>query len=369
MQGQNGNGGKPDFNERENAGEIAYLRAIENIKHLLSEQDLEFLYAQRTAGIDRKGRIVIKQEHNASPTQPNHSRTLQLVSRQLINSDWATGLRVEYVAPKRGSSSQFKKLLFLPRFLVNMTLPHRSVRGNEFSRRNGTQQLSMLAPRSVGLPYGVYPRLILMYLTTKRVTSKERQFHLGESWRDFLKLMGVPWGGGKSSGFHAAQDQLKRLSSTLCTLHVAGEKQETISNVVMADQWMRNEDGVSITLSDSFYELSGESVVPLETRIIHKLKRSPLMLDLYPWLTYRAATLRRETTIPWRLLELQFGADYKRSRAFRDKFRKALEVVLEHKPVAPQVNLVPKGLHLEPANEADADWAERLRLIGKIRSL
>ena len=330
---------------------------------------LEFLYAQRTAGIDRKGRIIIKQEQNASPTQPDHSRTIQLVSRQLINSDWATGLRVEYITPKAGSAGQFKKLLFLPRFLVNMTLPHRSVRGNEFSRRNGTQQLSMLAPRSVGLPYGSYARLVLMYLTTKRVTLKEREFLLGESWRNFLELMQVPWSGGKNSGRRAIQDQLKRLSSTLYTLHIAGEDREIISNVVMADQWMKTEDGVSITLSESFYNLSGESVVPLEPTIVHKLKKSPMMLDLYPWLTYRAATLRRETTIPWRLLELQFGADYKRSRDFQAAFRRALAVVLKNKPVTPQVNLVPNGLHLEPANPADADWAERMFLLAKIRSL
>ena len=366
MQGQNG---KPDFNERKNAGEIAYLRAIANIKHLLSEHDLEFLYAQRTAGIDRKGRIIIKQEENARSEQPDHSRTLQLVSRQLLNSDWATGLRVDYVAPKKGSSSQFRKLLFLPRFLVNMTLPHKSVQGNEFSRRNGTQQLSMLAPRSVGLPYGSYARLILMYLTTKRVTLKEREFLLGESWRDFLKLMQVPWSGGKNSGRRAIQNQLKRLSSTLYTLHIAGEDRETISNVVMADQWMKTEDGVSIALSESFYNLSGESVVPLEPTIVHKLRGSPLMLDLYPWLTYRAVTLKRETTIPWRLLELQFGADYRRARDFRTAFRRALATVLKHRPVTPQVNLVPKGLHLEPASPADADWAERLSLIAKARSL
>ena len=162
-----------------------------------------------------------------------------------------------------------------------------------------------------------------------------------------------PGAAGKSSGFGTPlQDQLKRLSSTLCTLHVAGERTRNHQQCCHGRSVdAKTEDGVSITLSDSFYELSGESVVPLETRIIHKLKRSPLMLDLYPWLTYRAATLRRETTIPWRLLELQFGADYKRSRDVQRQISQgALEVVLEHKPVAPQVNLVPKGLHLEPAN-------------------
>lgn len=38
--------------------------------------------------------------------------------------------------------------------------------------------------------------------------------------------------------------------------------------------------------------------------------RSPLALDIYCWLTYRASYLRRPTEIPWTALALQFGAGY-----------------------------------------------------------
>ncbi len=350
-------------------GQIAYLHAVSNLKHTLSEQDLEYLYKQQPVGIDPKGRILIKQENSVAVSTPDRSKALHLVSRELAKGDWATGLSLQYAEAPATHSNRFKKLLFLPRFLVTMTLPHRAVNGNEFCRRNGSQQLSILAPRSIGLPYGSYARLILMYLTTKRVTSKERRFHLGSSWRDFLESMQMPWGAGPRGCFTAAQDQLQRLSSTLYTIHIVGGERETISNVVLTDHWIRSPDGLHVSLSESFYVLSGESVVPLETKIVHSLRRSPFTLDLYAWLTYRTWTTNKPTTIPWRLLELQFGADYKRPRAFRANFRKSLEVVLKQKPVAPQISLHPMGLRLEPANPPDLDWTERIRQIAKTHSL
>lgn len=263
------------------AGQIAYLQAVSNLKHTLSEQDLEYLYKQQPIGIDPKGRILIKQENSVAVPATGRSQALHLVSRELAKCDFATGLSLKYTEAEVAHSSQFKKLLFLPRFLVTMTLPHKPVNGNEFCRRNGSHQLSMLAPRSIGLPYGSYARLILMYLTTKRVIDKERRFHLGESWRDFLKTMQITWSGDKHSGLKAAQNQLRRLSSTLFLIHIAGGERETISNTTVADQWMRSADGLYIALSESFYILSGESVVPLEVPIVHSLRRSPLMLDLY----------------------------------------------------------------------------------------
>ena len=350
-------------------GQIAYLHAVSNLKHTLSEQDLEYLHQQQPVGIDPKGRILIQQENSVTVATADRSKALHLVSRELAKGDWATGLSLNYTEAPAAHSSRFKKLLFLPRFLVTMTLPHRAVNGNEFSRRNGNHQLSMLAPRSIGLPYGSYARLILMYLTTKRVTSNERRFHLGSSWRDFLETMQITWGGVATGGIKATQNQLQRLSSTLYTIHIVGEKRETITNVVLTDHWMRSPDGVHVSLSESFFTLSGESVVPLQTKIVHTLRRSPLTLDLYAWLTYRTWTTEKPTTIPWRLLELQFGADYKRPRAFRAKFQKSLEVVLKQNPVAPRVTLNPIGLRIEPAAPSDVDWTERIRQIAKTHSL
>ena len=39
------------------------------------------------------------------------------------------------------------------------------------------------------------------------------------------------------------------------------------------------------------------------------MKRSPLGLDLYLWLTYRTFALKRPLRLTWRQLYRQFGAD------------------------------------------------------------
>ena len=70
-------------------------------------------------------------------------------------------------------------LAFLPRLFVLTTLPHRRPQGHRFERVNGWQSLRIEAPRRVGLPYGVYPRLLLMFLATEAVRKRSREIHLG----------------------------------------------------------------------------------------------------------------------------------------------------------------------------------------------
>lgn len=67
-------------------------------------------------------------------------------------------------------------------------------------------------------------------------------------------------------------------------------------------------------------------------RAVKVLKRSPLALDLYAWLTYRMSYMRRRTEIPWSGLRAQFGADYADTpdghRSFKKKFVAALRKVM-----------------------------------------
>ena len=129
---------------------------------------------------------------------------------------------------------------------------------------------------------------------------------------------------------------------------------------------MRSEDGVQVTLSPGFFMMTSDSIVPLESRIVHKLRRSPLTLDLYAWLSYRLFRLKEETSIGWHDLERQFGSDYKRPRAFRAKFQTSLEKVLKHTPSTPVVEVRKKGLHLSPGSSSDVEWMERM--IARARS-
>lgn len=82
-----------------------------------------------------------------------------------------------------------------------------------------------------------------------------------------------------------------------------------------------------MTLTSEFYREIIERPVPLDLRVIHALKQSSLALDIYAWLTYRMSYLKKPTLIPWAALQLQFGSDYSRMRAFKENFLKQLAAV------------------------------------------
>lgn len=87
-------------------------------------------------------------------------------------------------------------------------------------------------------------------------------------------------------------------------------------------------------------------------KALQELKRSPLALDIYCWLTHRMSYLRKDTVIPWPLLQLQFGVGYAEvgqgPRDFKTNFRKQLRKVHVIYPQA-KVTEVEQGLFLKPS--------------------
>ncbi len=354
-----------DQRTREDA-QIAYYRAVDNLTRTLPDPDIQYLNHQQPVGIDTKGRIVLRPEKDA-PKPPSHSsELLQALSSEIaIHSrhNLINGVVIQFSSHSCEKYSPYKELLYLPRYFVNMTLPHSNVGGSVFRRKNGKQELSLRADPSIGLPYGVYARLVLLYVTTERVRTKEREFELGASWRKFLEKMQII---GSGPRIQAIQDQLRRLCGATYHIYEKTRSSEADSNLLLAERWMRSKDGVKITLSPGFFMMTGDSIVPLESRIVHKLCRSPLTLDLYAWLSYRLFRLKEEKTISWQSLELQFGAKYGRTVDFRKKFRKSLMQLLKHTRLAPGVEVRKNGLHIRPSSPSDVEWTERM--IARARS-
>jgi len=363
-----------DRKAREDA-QIVYYRSLANLKRTLPDADIEYLYQQQPVGIDTKGRIILRPEKDA-PNPPAHSSELfESVSHAItIHSrhNQINGVCIQFSSHSCEKYSPYKETLYLPRYFINMTLPHRNLSDITFKRENGYQKLKLRADDEIGLPYGVYARLVLLYVTTERVRKKEREFKLGASWRKFLEKMQIDQNGLKHQ---AVQEQLKRLCAT--TYHIIEKKRvrkennqarekASYSSLLVAEKWMRSDDGVQVTLSPGFFMMTGDSIVPLESRIIHQLRRSPLTLDLYAWLSYRLFRLKEEQFISWKSLEGQFGSNYGRPRDFRAKFHMSLEKVLKHTPPTPVVEVREKGLHLSPGAPSDVEWMERM--IARARS-
>ena len=232
---------------------------------------------------------------------------------------------------------------YMARVLLQATLPHSAQAGNEFVRTNGNLQVSIVAPSAIGLPYGSYPRLLLAWLTTEAVRTGEPLLCLGESLSAFMAALGLQSTGGQWGTIARLRDQANRLFNAQVTAYEthtvdAGERTHG-RNVTVAAEWdlwwtPASHTGQAslfrswVRLSDHFFQQVTDRPVPLDLRAIKALKRSPLALDLYAWLTYRMSYLRTRTEIPWCGLRAQLGAGYAETTEGRRNFRKKFVVAL-----------------------------------------
>ncbi|RBO88775.1 replication protein RepA [Pseudochrobactrum asaccharolyticum] len=253
-----------------------------------------------------------------------------------INNLYATGLAMEAEAAKEAGT-----LGFMARAMVQATMPHSKVQGNEFTRTNGAYTLSMLAPARIGLPYGSIPRLLIGYLTTQAVQQKSREIVLGSSLSRFMAELGLTATGGRWGSIPRLREQMARLMA--CSISCTWESDYALSleNITIADSanlWWKPQTPdqsalweSTVTLSDKFFREVTENPIPIDLRALKALKRSPMALDVYVWLSYRLSFLRTKTSIPWAALQLQFGADYPLTlqgrRDFKKKFLQALAKV------------------------------------------
>ncbi|NML19065.1 pirin [Azohydromonas sp. G-1-1-14] len=246
----------------------------------------------------------------------------------------------------------------MARALVQATLPHKKVEGNEFTRTNGSYTLSIMAPSKIGLPYGTIPRLLLAYVTREAVRTNSRVIELGESMAAFMRQLGLIRAGGPRGDITRLKDQTRRLFTSTVSLTYEGPGRMTDMGFRLADRidmWWHAQDPEqddqwhsTITLTEPFFREVVEGPVPIDMRALTALKRSPMALDTYIWLTYRYSYLTRPTAIPWSTLAAQFGADYSRERDFKAAFKDELHKVLTVYPDA-QVEESSSGLVLKPS--------------------
>ena len=356
----------PFSKEARHAEQLAFTKGIAALQARggLTEPDRRFLLSQRPRGLDEEGRIVLEFATPSAAVTAGTNPALSRLARQLREGQLAAGVdrQVALQPVKKGgpltrSGAPKQKVLYLPAFLASCSLPHTRVSGSEFTRVNGDIRLSLLAPENPGLPYGVYPRLILMHVTTKALLGRERTFYVGESANDFLSLMGIGDSGGKYGASTRARNQLRRLCLTSFAYH--DRTKDRGRNIVLAEKWLTWPGrGIQVRLGEPFFTIARGGSVPLDAAIVHQLRRSALALDTYAWLTYRVARLTDETLIPWRSLEAQFGAGYTHPRNFRVKFRRSLRAI---KDLWPGIEAEPQemGLRIRPCPPSVLSWLER----------
>ena len=247
---------------------------------------------------------------------------------------------------------------FVARVLVQATLPHRAQSDNEYSRRNGNYELTIWAPKSVGLPYGSIPRLLLSWLTTEAVRTRSPVLELGPTLSAFMSSLDLMPTGGRWGTITRLRKQTVCLFSSTVSCRYEDKTRDKGANINIAEKYdlwwnpkMPDQTALwksTVTLGSGFFNEIIDRPVPVDMRALKELKQSPMALDIYCWLTHRMAYLRKDTVIPWPLLQLQFGADYNRLIDFKRCFLKQLIKIHTIYPKA-RVSEVEQGLLLSPS--------------------
>lgn len=266
-----------------------------------------------------------------------------------------------------------KAIGYMPKTLIDTTLPHRQPVDSDnrplsrFTRKNGRKTLSMASTYEEGLPFGTIPRLLFCLIATQAVVTKKREIVLGKSLADVIKKIELT-SDGRTVG--RVKHQIVAMLSTLITYRIEREKKDQMTqdlleylgkgrNIAVADEWQlywssgdkpstNSKHQCSLVLSEQFYEEIVKHAVPVDTRALAALSRSPMAMDIYCWLTWRYFNLKKPTLVPWAKLVIQFGADYDRLRDFKRRFLDQLEKVRDLYPKA-IVFSTEKGIILKPS--------------------
>lgn len=275
-----------------------------------------------------------------------------------MNENNLNKLISEALAIEAEAAQEAGTLGYMARVFSQASLPHSKVSGNEYKRTNGAMTMRVLAPSEIGVPYGSYPRLLMSWLTTEAVRTKDSVLVLGHTLSEFMDCLGLLPTGGRWGTMPRLRNQMIRLFSSMisCTYQDGTRNAGMGAQVAKAyDLWWdpnAPEQAAlwqsTVALSLDFFNEIVDKPVPVDMRVLKAIKQSAMKLDIYCWLTYRMSYLKRHTEVPWELLQLQFGSGFTRTRAFKEAFTEHLKGVLLLYPAA-KVEDGNKGLILKPS--------------------
>ena len=173
-----------------------------------------------------------------------------------------------------------------------------------------------------------------------------------------------PTGRGPRSDARRLRDQMERLfratisfDRTVTEEGRAGDIWLNMEITSGGEMWWSPRDpsqtalwGSWIELGEKFFRAIIAHPVPLDMRALKALKRSPLALDLYSWLTYEAYRTHKSGKggfVAWGLLAEQMGTDYADTHNFQ---KKAVATLRKIQALYPTLKLGPLrgGIRIEP---------------------
>ena len=314
----------------------------------------------------------------AEPTTPK-IKDLTIDYRTGNMPEWVREVIDAHLAIEQEDARKAGHLGFMARALVLATMPYKDPKKDAFMRVNGDFKLRIVAGYEGGIPYGIYPRLLMSWVATEAVRNNSPVIELGDSLAAFLRegLDLRSTGGGTRGSATRVTEQMKRLFGSLVTAQYTGgldSRGFTLRNVLIADELDLTEadtaklDGAPapagpasrppagddgalwtpqlqeeagqwqshVRLSKNFFQECITNPVPIDLRAYKSLRGNPLAMDIYAWLTFRMSYVtKRSRPIPWEALMMQFGTGYSSSAAdptqgvrdFKKAFLRALKLV------------------------------------------
>lgn len=243
-------------------------------------------------------------------------------------------------------------LAYMAREFILCTLPH-SDPGDvlTWSRTNGNLTLGIASGLNIktgkpyGIPYGIIPRLILVWMVTEIIRTKSRRLELGNRLADFLMKLGLdPSRGGERSDARRVPQQMERLFNSIMSFGASlksesrsGYAQRDIQVAIEKVFWWSDKDpeqaalfGSYIEVSEGFYNAVTKAASPLDIRVLRHIKDSSLGIDLYTILNreaFRAMKDDKPYFLAWEWLHEQTGNEYKGVNGLRNFRRDALTQV------------------------------------------
>lgn len=269
-----------------------------------------------------------------SATQPE---TFDFRSSKPVPS-WIKEVIETHLAIEAEDAKKAGALGFMARALVIATMPYKDQKNPDgtpkesFTRQNGDFKLRIVAGYDGGIPFGIYPRLLMSWVTTEAVRKQSPVIELGDSLRTFLRdVLDLRVSGGKRGTATRVSEQMKRLFGSLITAQYGGNQEKkgfVLKNVLIADELEVNDEEQGalwtpqrgheagtwqskVKLTNNFFQECITNPVPIDLRAYKVLRGSPLAMDIYTWLTYRMSYIQGATRpITWEALMLQFGSGY-----------------------------------------------------------
>jgi len=191
------------------------------------------------------------------------------------------------------------------------------------------------------------------------VRTRESTLLMGDNLSGFMRQLDLKPTGGAKGDITRLRDQSMRLFSSMIRYTYTGQsKSWQNGGFCIANQsylwWDKPQPGdpwdkrSRVEITQEFFKEIITSPAPVNLRALKVLKQSPMALDIYCWLTYRMSYLSRPAVIPWEALQMQFGADYTRLRAFKEAFVGHLKAVQVVYPEA-RFEVLEQGLKLMPS--------------------